>query len=128
MLGSEKCLHLSSFTSLIFSPLKLKFYMNYKNLCNQSSLSIHLSVSPSIFRCKYFNIRHYVQTFQPNSSKPVMVISTIDTCHFKSLSVNLTLAEGHKVCGQQILWASFCKVVGLIWDVLELIWCKLVVK
>ena len=53
------------------------------------------------------NIGHYGQTCQPNSFIPAMFVGTIDSCHFISLSMTLTLAGGHKVSTKQNLFASF---------------------
>ena len=40
-----------------------------------------------------------------------MLVSIIDLCHFISLLVALTLAEGHRVNGKQHLMASFYQTV-----------------
>ena len=51
-----------------------------------------------------------MQTFEPNSVISVMLISTIDYYGCIPLSVDLTLAEGHK-CGRRQT-----KLVGLIFS------------
>ena len=50
------------------------------DLCNKLCLS--LSVWTSALCDRDLNIRHFMQTGQPNVFIPAMLIGTIDFCHF----------------------------------------------
>ena len=82
-------------------------------LCTQLCLSIQparwwLSVHPAswpyispFWMAKFFNIEHYVKTFQPSSFILAMLIGTIDFYHFilQSLTLTLPLMICVYVCG-----------------------------
>ena len=44
----------------------------------------------SVLRSKKFKVGHYVQTLQPSSFIPVMLMGTVDFSHFMPLSVGVT--------------------------------------
>ena len=51
---------------------------------------------------KNFNCGHYTKTVQPNVFIHVLLIDTIDCCHFIPLSLTLTLPGGHKIRAKPI--------------------------
>ena len=87
----------------VFDP-----YEYHRNVCGKFSLSVwskpagHLSVLCG----ENFNIRHYMQTVQPNISIPAILVGTVDFYQFIQLS--LTLPGDHKISAKQNLLVSFC--------------------
>ena len=61
----------------------------------------------AILGCKNFYIGLNMQSFQSNFVIHIMLIGTIDFCHFIPFSMSLTRAQGHKVSPKQNLLASF---------------------
>ena len=73
-------------------------------LCNKLSLADWLSC-----KAKTFNVWHYTQTVRPNLFISATLRGTIDFYHSISLSVTLTLPQGHKVSAKQNHGVHFLK-------------------
>ena len=88
---------------LVMLMMMFIFYPHesHMGLLNQLCLSICLASPLAILHGKNFNIGHYMQILQPNFFIPAMVVGIVDFLHFRSLSVILALARGHKVSTKQ---------------------------
>ena len=69
---------------------------------------------------KNFNVRCYMQTFQPNLFIPTMLVGTSDFYHCIPLSLTLTVPRGHKVSTNQNLGFIFLHTFH--WSGLNLMW------
>ena len=52
------------------------------------------SIHPPVLCCLNINIEHYVQTFQPNSFTPAMLMDAIDFYHFITIFSDFDLGKG----------------------------------
>ena len=92
------------------------------------NLKLHLSLSlihhklclygwPAVLCGKNFNIRHYMQTVQPNFCISSMLIGTIDFFHLILHSVTLAMPWGHKVSIKQNLFSHTFHLIRMKFDV-----------